>query len=445
MSFSAATLRTVLEAHVPETAAGIVVAVSGGPDSAALLAATAELRPLKRNLPLRAIHVDHGLQAAAGSFRIACTALCRRLDIPLTIIATAVAAGAGASIEAAAREARYAALEAALRAGECLLTAHHRDDQAATFLLQGLRGAGLKGLSAMPMCAVFGTGWHLRPVLGVPQKELLALQADSAGAASLDPMNQDVRFDRVYLRAQVWPLIEARWPGAARALSRAARHAADAQGFLDVRSAADVARLRDGESLSVHGLRAMSASARLHAARYWLRESGVEPPSTARLTEALRQMLDAEADHLPAVIWGSHALRRYRHRLFVTAAELPRLPDVLRWTGLAQPLELGPGLGTVRWAVHAGGIDPGRLPDTLEVRRRVGGEALKPMPSAKTQSLRHLCQSIGVLPWLRGALPLIFAHEQLIAVADLWTNADCRVAAPVSGLNLVWQDAPIIV
>ena len=445
MSFSAATLRTVLEAHVPERATGIVVALSGGPDSAVLLAATAALGPLRGNVPLRAIHVDHGLQPAAAEFRVACTALCRRLEIPLTVISAVVAARGGASIEAAAREARYAALEAELRPGECLLTAHHRDDQAATFLQQGLRGAGLKGLSAMPMCKAFGTGWHLRPVLGVAQKDLLALDADSAGAASCDPMNRELRFDRVYLRHQVWPLIEARWPGAARALSRAARHSAEAQGFLDVRSADAVARLRDGASLSVHGLRALTAAERLHAARYWLRESGVEPPSTVRLTEALRQVLDADEDHLPAVMWGSHALRRYRHRLFVTAAELPRMPAALRWTQFAQPLNLGAGLGTLRWGAHAGGIDPERLPRTLDVRGRKGGEALKPAPAAKTQSLRHLCQSIGVLPWLREALPLVFADGQLIAVADLWTSAHWCVAAPVSGLKLVWEEAPIIV
>ena len=445
MSFSTATLRTVLEAQVPEKATGIVVAVSGGADSAALLAATAALGPLRGKVALRAIHVDHGLQAAAAEFRVACAALCRRLDVPLTVISAVVAAGGGASIEAAAREARYGALEAELLAGECLLTAHHLDDQAATFLLQGLRGAGLKGLSAMPMCKAFGRGWHLRPVLGVPQKELLALHADSAGLASCDPMNQELRFGRVYLRRQVWPLIEARWPGAARALARAAGHSADAQGFLDARSAAAVARLRDGASLSVQGLRTLRAPERLHAVRYWLREAGVEPPTTVRLTEALRQMLEAEEDHLPVVIWGAHALRRYRQRLFVTAAEPPRLPATLRWAGVAQPLDLGPGLGTLRWTAHAGGIDAGRLPHTLDVRRREGGEALKPAAAARTQSLRHLCQSIGVLPWLREALPLVFADGELIAVADLWTNAPWCVAAPASGLALIWQDAPIIV
>src|ERR1700722_17695949 len=215
MNFSAAALRAVLDAHVPAGATGLAVALSGGPDSAGLLAAAASLGESFRGLPLRAVHIDHGLQAAAAAFRGACAALCAELNIPLTVIAVDVRTPAGESVEAAARDARYAAFEAQLRPGECLLTAHHREDQAETLLLQALRGAGLKGMSAMPMCRPFGPGWHLRPLLDVPQSELLAFGASTSCVSVLDPMNANLRFDRGYLRRQVWPLIESRWPGAA--------------------------------------------------------------------------------------------------------------------------------------------------------------------------------------------------------------------------------------
>ena len=264
MSFSAASLRAVLEAHVPAGATGLVVALSGGADSAGLLSAAAGLGQGFRGLPLRAVHVDHGLQAAAAAFRDACAASCARSNIALTVISAEVRPAPGESIEAAARDARYAALQAELRPGECLLTAHHSEDQAETLLLQALRGAGLKGLSAMPICRPLGAGWHLRPVLDVPRAELTA--GAECGAVA-DPMNQDRRFDRSYLRGEVWPLIETRWPGAARALSRTARHAAEAQGVLDGVAAADVARLRDGDALSVPGLRTLEPAARLHALR----------------------------------------------------------------------------------------------------------------------------------------------------------------------------------
>src|ERR1700675_335 len=261
--YSAASLRAVLDAHAPAGTTGLVVALSGGADSASLLAAAHAIGGRVRGLPLRAVHIDHGLQAAAASFREACAALCAALEIPLTVIPVSIQTPPGASIEAAARDARYAALEKELKPGECLLTAHHREDQAQTLLLQALRGAGLKGMSAMPICRPLGGGWHLRPLLDVPQGELLAFGAcidgaSASGASIIDPMNEDWRFDRSYLRRRVWPPIESRWPGAAATLARTARHAADALEQLDRAAAAAVGRLRDGDALAVPGLRAMS-------------------------------------------------------------------------------------------------------------------------------------------------------------------------------------------
>src|SRR3984957_20119820 len=125
-----------------------------------------------RALPLRAIHIDHGLQAAAADFRAACVTLCDRLRIPLRIVAVEVAREAGVSIEAAARDARYAALSKEMQPRECLLTAHHRQDQAETVLLQALRGAGVKGMAAMPACRPLGPGWHVRPLLDVAHGDL---------------------------------------------------------------------------------------------------------------------------------------------------------------------------------------------------------------------------------------------------------------------------------
>jgi tRNA(Ile)-lysidine synthase len=446
VSFSAASLHAVLDALAPEEAAGFVVALSGGADSAALLGAMCSLRDEYGLPPLRALHINHGLQASAGEFGDACTQLCQLLDVPLQIISVSVRVPAGASIEAAARDARYAALAANLAPNECLLTAHHRKDQAETLLLQALRGAGVKGMAAMPACRALGLGWHVRPVLEVPQGELLEFGARFARLASIDPMNADVRFDRSYLRRIIWPLIEERWPGADAALSRTARHMAEAQSLLDAGAAADLMRVRDGEALSVPGLRALAPLRRMNAVRLWLREASVEAPPSARLQEALRQSLDAQEDHLPAIVWGGSALRRYRSRLFLTAADPPRLQVALPWAvQCGSAIDLGPGLGRLTWVSHRGGILGSALPGAVIVRRRGGGETLKPAKSASTQSVQHLCQSQGVLPWLRDALPLVFAGEnELIAVADLWMEARWCAAPDEAGLAIKWLGAPII-
>ncbi len=444
MSFSAASLHAALAASVPAEAGGLVVALSGGADSVALLGATAALGKSFRALPLRALHVDHGLQSAAVDFRAACERLCAQLRIPLRIVAVEVPQEAGFSLEAAARAARYAALELEMQPGECLLTAHHREDQAETLLLQALRGAGVKGMSAMPVCRPFGAGWHVRPLLDVAHADLLQFGAHES-FASIDPMNQDLRFDRVYLRAMVWPLIEKRWPGAAIALTRAARHMAEAQQLLEAAAGADVARLRDGDALSVPGLRALSSLQRVSAVRLWLNQQGVEAPSTARLIEALRQVFEAEADHQPAIVFGSKALRRYRQRLFVTPADPPRLREAQPWIAAeGSSVELGPQLGNLTWVPQRGAVAAERLPSAVTVRRRDGGETLKPAASAKTQTVQHLCQALGVLPWMRDALPLVFAGEELIAVADLWLDARWCSPKDAPGLGIAWNHAPLV-
>jgi tRNA(Ile)-lysidine synthase len=444
MAPSAASLHAVLSAHLPIESGGLIVALSGGADSAALLAG---LHAEKfRQLPLRAVHVDHGLQAEAAAFRAACEALCERLEVPLKIIAVQVEVAAGVSIEAAAREARYAALAAEVGEWECLLTAHHREDQAETVLLQALRGAGIKGMSAMPGCRVFGRGWHVRPLLDMPQDELLKLGGQGPESAAADPMNADPRFDRSFLRRELWPLMTARWPGAGTALARTARHMAQAQALLDLSAQTDLARLRDGEALSIPKLRCLSAPNRSNAVRLWLSQAGAELPSTARLEEALRQVLSADEDHVPAIVWSGHALRRYRQRLFLTAAQPPRLHGPQPWSmrpGVALPL--GENLGSLVMTPQRGGLDPGRLPEAFVVRRREGGESLRPAPLAKTQTVQHLCQALGVLPWMRDALPFVIAGNELVAVGDLWQETRFCVPATEAGLCIAWRQAPIIV
>jgi tRNA(Ile)-lysidine synthase len=212
---------------------------------------------------------------------------------------------------------------------------------------------------------------------------------------------------------------------------------------LDHSAALALERLRDGEALSVTGLRALPELERVNTLRYWLSTAGISPPPASRLSEALRQMLDAGADHLPAVEWGGFALRRYQHRLYVTPADVPAIGAPLQWrTGAQARLELGQALGALTWVPQPGGLDSRLLPETLLVRRRAGGESMKIGARAKTQSVQHLCQTMGVLPWMRDALPLIFADDALIAIGDIWQDVRWRAAPAEPGLGCVWENAP---
>jgi tRNA(Ile)-lysidine synthase len=178
--------------------------------------------------------------------------------------------------------------------------------------------------------------------------------------------------------------------------------------------------------------------------RHFIAVSQAPALSSARLGEALRQLMEAAADHQPAIVWDGHALRRYRERIFLSAAEPPRLEREYAWNLAPDSvLELGAGLGRLRCVEHSGGWAARRLPAEVRIVKRRGGEALKPAAHAATRSVQHLCQSLGVLPWMREALPFIYAGEALIGVADYWRDARWCAARGEPGLACLWEDAPI--
>ncbi|MGH8295053.1 MAG: tRNA lysidine(34) synthetase TilS, partial [Steroidobacteraceae bacterium] len=200
----------------PDTA--VCAALSGGLDSTALLAALAEVRC--EGLRLRAVHVDHGLHPNAKRWSAHCRKLARQLRVPLKVLSVTVARERGASLEEAARVARYRCLAQQLHAGEALLTAHTRDDQLETVLLQLFRGCGLPGLAAMPAVAPLGRGTIARPLLACARAELEIWVHARELAWIEDDTNLDERFDRNYLRRRVLPAVRERWPGVGTAVAR---------------------------------------------------------------------------------------------------------------------------------------------------------------------------------------------------------------------------------
>ncbi|HRP87062.1 MAG TPA: tRNA lysidine(34) synthetase TilS, partial [Gammaproteobacteria bacterium] len=237
-SFSVEELRQRLEAAAGGAGGAAsrryCVAFSGGLDSTVLLVAMARLGARAALGGLRAIHVHHGLHADANRWAADCEVRCRELGVPLEVVAVDARAAPGESPEARARELRYQALAARLAPGEVLLTAQHADDQLETVLIQLLRGAGPAGLAAMPADTVFGVGRHQRPLLGFTRASLEAwARAEGLAGWLEDPANRAPQLSRNHLRHEVLPAVRAHWPGAAAAVSRAARHCAEAAGLLD--------------------------------------------------------------------------------------------------------------------------------------------------------------------------------------------------------------------
>jgi tRNA(Ile)-lysidine synthase len=441
MAFSASRLAQSLAAQDPGwRAARHCIAYSGGLDSTVLLHAFAALAR-ESGTPLRALHVDHGLQPQSREWAKGCADACARLGIDCAVLRLAMDPARGESLEAAARAARYGALRAAILDGERLHAAHQADDQFETVLMQLLRGAGLPGLAAMPPRAPFGPGWLLRPLLGFTRAELAAWAQEAGLVWREDPMNADLRFERAWLRARVLPALRERWPAAATTSARSARHAAEASRLLDEVARDDAAGLLDDGRLSVAGLAALSPERQSNVLRWWLKSEGLRAPPAARIACGLADLLRARDDGAPRLAWEDGEIRRYRGRLYALAARPASAPAVAgactdsRW-------ELGAGLGSFRLVEGTGAGLCARRAARATLRFRAGGESLKPHPGRPRKRLKDLCQEAGIVPWMRDRLPLVYVGEELAAVGDLWIDAGFAAGKGSPALMPVWDGRP---
>lgn len=439
----------------------LCVALSGGPDSVALLAA---LATLPAPLPLRALHVNHHLQAEADEWMRGCRRLARTLDVPLSVRHVAVPVGRGRSPEASAREARRAAFVAALRPGEALLTAHHLDDQFETLLLMLMRGSGVHGLAAMPAVQRLGRGWLLRPLLDEPRAALASFVARRGLPHVHDESNADERFDRNFLRRRVTPLLGSRWPGAARAAARSARLLGEARGLLDELAQSDLVALTGHagagalRSLGLGALVTLSPARQRNALRAWLRGQGVRPPDEVHLERIRVELPRARRDAQPVVRWSDGEVRRFRDRLYflppaagrTRAREAGGRRDRVPWDcpwdwERGRPYSLGPGRGALRLVADpAGTIARQALPARLQVRTRIPGAKVALRQGGARRSVKELLRAAGVLPWERDRLPVLCDGTHIVAVGDLFVAAPYLAAG--SGrrgrLRLEWLEAP---
>jgi len=426
-AFSALFLaRRLRELAGPVRGMRLCVAFSGGLDSTALLCACAALRARYR-CHVRAIHINHHLQPAAGSMARSARRAARSLKVPCRVINAPVRAGRGESIEAAARTHRYDALRRDLQSGEWLLLAHHQEDQAESLLLQLLRGAGIAGLAAMPA----RSGVTLRPLLHVPRARLFDYLRARRTQWSEDPSNADERFDRNFLRRRILPLLRERWPGLEAAVSRTAGLAAEAQELLMLRAASQLAGAQDGVALSVSVIRRLSDADRRNALRYWLGLRGLGMPDARRLREIAGPMLEARHDALPQVRWPGGVLRRHGDLLYAarpeTGSEAGRASKPVSWNWRRAPRVELPGGGSLELIEDPNGeLRSASLPARLTVAFRRADGSVAGLPGGRT--LKRALQEGPLPPWERARVPLIYAGRRLLAVGDWWRAPECSAA-----------------
>ncbi|QXH34733.1 tRNA lysidine(34) synthetase TilS [Pseudomonas muyukensis] len=391
------------------------VAFSGGLDSTVLLHQLANYSRNHSTPPLRAIHVHHGLQAAADAWPDHCRAVCAALGVELEVIPVQVAPGA--SLEQAARNARYDAFAKRLGAGAVLFTGQHRDDQAETLLFRLLRGAGLRGLSAMPEHRVLGQGSLVRPMLGLSRQQLQAY-ADAHGLVWVDdPSNDDTAFARNFLRGEVLPLLRGRWPQVDAKLARSAEHLGEALGLLEELAASDLAPACDNAplpwlglaSLDLAVLKALSPARQRNALQAWLSRRTRLPDS--RHWAGWDDLRDAAGDACPLWRLTDGQVQRGHGRIWWLDGQWLEAPTgQLAWSNPALPLAL-PGNGQVWLAGCAVG-------GSLHIAYRQGGEVLD-VPGRGRRDLKRLLNEAQIPHFVRQRLPLLYRDGQLLAVANL--------------------------
>lgn len=294
----------------------LAVALSGGADSTALLLACAERWPGQ----VEALHVHHGLQAAADEFERHCVALCARVGVPLKVRRVDARHASGESPEAVAREYRYEALDALVSSGsltQTVLVAQHADDQVETILLALSRGAGLRGLAAMPARWMRGDVAYARPLLEVPGEAIRAWLRLRGETWVEDPTNASERYTRNRIRARLLPVLEAAFPQFRTTFSRSAAHAAQAQEVLDEVAAQDLCAT--GFPPRIHAVQALSRPRQANLLRHWLWATYAETPSSAQLNELLDQV-------------AACTTRGHRIRLKVGAGYVHREGAVIVWS-----------------------------------------------------------------------------------------------------------------
>ncbi|QEY58473.1 tRNA lysidine(34) synthetase TilS [Pseudomonas sp. C27(2019)] len=406
------------------------VAFSGGMDSTVLLYTLTQLAQQHALPALRAIYIHHGLQEAAQSWPEHCQQVCDALQVPLSIVRVSVAPVA--SVEQAAREARYAAFAQHLQADEVLMMAQHQDDQAETLLFRLMRGTGVAGLRGIPVARPLAQGHVLRPLLTISQQQLLQYAKQHQLVWIEDPTNVTDSFDRNYLRRQVIPALKSRWPTMQHSLQRTAEHMHEAQQLLDDLAYEDLQRVQ-GDSgldwlilpcLNLEKLRELTLVRQKNLLRYWLAPFTLLPDAAHWAGwESLR---DAQTDAQP--LWRLHsgALVRSQNQIYWLAEFWLQPPPDLNLTVNCAGCYPLPDNGVL--------LISGDVSVPLQVRYRQGGERFFIVDRGH-RDLKRLLQEQAIPQFIRARLPLLFVAEQPVALA----NVPALNHPDIKHLRVTWQ------
>ena len=425
------------ESH--KKAKSMTVALSGGIDSVVLLHLLHAIKQ-KHRFILKATHVHHGLSKHADKWVKFCEKLCRDLSVPLDVHYVKLPQKKSLGIEGEARRLRYEKLFQSK--SDLVVLAHHADDQAETFLLQLIRGAGVKGLSSM---ATFDGARKLwRPLLNTSRIDIESYAKQHKLKWIEDESNQNTNFDRNFIRAKILPIIKNRFSHIIKVISRSSAHLAEAQNLLDDLAKLDLKKhlksINYNYKLHVKALNNLSKYRAKNVLRYWLEINDQLMPSKDLLDELLRQVLTAKKDAtLKIDLTKDHEIRRYQDEIYIVRKNQNNKKNYeIFWNGESEIL-LPNGSKLKFKKIKGGGISLVKLKNKkFTISNRRGGESLKTNLDRPTKKIKQLLQESDLPPWERESLPLIFVGDELASFPNFGIDMKFQTRHNEVGLEVIF-------
>ncbi len=388
----------------------VFVGYSGGLDSTALLHALKALPCLSNKLC--AIHVHHGLSPNADDWVRHCQHFCKTFDVPL--IVRHLELDIESNIEETLRIARYQVFSDELESNDCLVIAHHDDDQAETLLLQLFRGTGIDGMAAMSCQSLTShQGQLYRPFLGLTRSDLEVYVAFHRLKYIQDESNLNPEFLRNYLRHQVIPLLKTKWPGVVGNLIKTASHCYEAKMNLEALADLDCIGLNTFSTQFPYASLKRLPSIRLkNVLRLWLKHNQVKCPSQVQLQCLLVDVIDAPDDKSPMIQWGDVVIRRFQQTLFLIKNPQIFSSASIKWSHFPLPIKLPSGSYLQAVLCDEGQYVPEGADITVHFRK--GGERF--FWRGQTKKLKKLMQEWQIPPWQRDSIPLIYINGEFASV-----------------------------
>lgn len=406
--------------NLVEQPAQFKIALSGGLDSVVLVHLFSRLD----NTEVTAHHVHHGLSDNADSWVQFCMDFCGSLAIPLAVSHVKLDKQGRTSLEALAREKRYAALKEGFNRQSYLVTGHHQDDQLETVLLALKRGAGLTGLQGILAKQSLTIGYLIRPMLNFSREQL----EEYARLFSLtwieDESNSDQQFDRNFIRHSITPLLKQRWPAITKTVARSARHCQTQQQLIKELSESDFKCCQLSTLvLKIDSLKALTEIRRNNVLRYWFKLAELHYPSTKQLQVIWQDLVLAQADAKPKVVLQGISICRYQQAIYlVDESKLICKTHKIEWQEERQII-INSGPLQLQLDAEETFLNRQYRVEICFRAQLSSGFQCQPIGRDKSRSIKKLLHEYHIAPWLRDSLPFVFINDELVEVVGLFRCA----------------------